>query len=301
MPETPPRQDQLRYDTISFLSDYGHADESVGVVKSVIRQLCPAAHVIDLTHEIAPFDTRAGGLALARAAQYVTPGVVIATVDPGTAAVRRPVAVEIGDGAAVLLGPDTGLLAPAVQMVGGATRAVWLNDDRHHLDAPGPPHPGRDVFAPVAARLCLGTPLDELGESIDTAGLLPGVFPISDTEDGALSAEVLWVDRYGVAQLNVSPDELDALGDVFELRLDGRARTARRVAVAEEVGTGSLGLVVDSYGMVAVVTDRSAAGEAFLQTGDQLTLVPLDDDPADAGLTTSVSLTRPASSDGGCP
>ena len=208
-------------------------------------------------------------------------------------------AIEIGEGAAVLLGPDTGLLAPAVQMVGGATRAVWLNDESHHLDAPGPAHPGRDVYAPVAARLCLGTPLEDLGEMIDPAGLLPGVFPISDSEDGGLSAEVLWVDRYGCAQLNVAPDELDALGEVFELRLDGRTRSARRVERAEDVGTGSLGLVVDAYGMVAVVTDRSAAGEALLQTGEQFTLVPLDDEPDGAGLTTTVSLSARGRSDGG--
>ncbi|MDE0216513.1 MAG: SAM-dependent chlorinase/fluorinase, partial [bacterium] len=66
----------LRYDTISFLSDYGLRDEFVGVVKSVIRSISPAAAVVDITHDIAPHDVRSGGLALARSAQYLVPGVV---------------------------------------------------------------------------------------------------------------------------------------------------------------------------------------------------------------------------------
>ena len=74
-----------RYDTVSFLSDYGTADEFVGVVHSVIRDLAPHVRVIDLTHGVAPFDVRAGSLALARSISYVASGVVLAVVDPGVA------------------------------------------------------------------------------------------------------------------------------------------------------------------------------------------------------------------------
>ena len=114
------------YDTISFLSDYGHDDEFVGVVHSVIASIAPHVRVVDVTHGIAPCNVRAGGLSLARAAQYLMPGVVLAVVDPGVGTDRRPVAVEVGDGASVLVGPDNGLLAPAVALVGGASRAVEL-------------------------------------------------------------------------------------------------------------------------------------------------------------------------------
>jgi S-adenosylmethionine hydrolase len=117
-----------RYDTITFLSDYGLVDEFVGVVKSVIRSIAPDAVVIDLTHEIEPHDVRGGGLTLARSAQYLAPGVVLAVVDPGVGSDRRAVAIEVGDGQSVLLGPDNGLLASAVAMVGGADRAVALTN-----------------------------------------------------------------------------------------------------------------------------------------------------------------------------
>src|SRR4051812_8079182 len=102
----------LRWSTVSFLSDYGLADEFVGVVHSVIRSIAPDVKVIDVPHAIEPHDVRAGGLALARSAQYLCPGVVLAVVDPGVGGNRRPIAIEVGDGASVLVGPDNGLLAP---------------------------------------------------------------------------------------------------------------------------------------------------------------------------------------------
>src|SRR5438128_3792150 len=85
-----------RHDTISFLSDYGHADEFVGVVKGVIRTIAPHVTVLDVCHEIPPHDIRAGGLTLARAVQYLPSGVVLAVVDPGVGSDRRAIAVEVG-------------------------------------------------------------------------------------------------------------------------------------------------------------------------------------------------------------
>src|SRR5881394_1092936 len=126
----------LRYDTISFLSDYGLADEFVGVVHSVLRSIAPDVAVVDITHQIPMYDVRAGGLALARSAPYLCPGVVLAVVDPGVGSARRAIAVEVGDGMSVLVGPDNGLLAPAVAMCGGATRAVELANPDYQLLGP---------------------------------------------------------------------------------------------------------------------------------------------------------------------
>src|SRR4051812_5561880 len=190
----------LRYDTISFLSDYGLVDEFVGVVHSVIRSIAPEAHVIDLTHQIAPYDVRAGGLALARSAPYLCPGIALAIVDPGVGTSRRGIAVEVGDGSSVLVGPDNGLLAPAVSMCGGASRVVELSNPEYQLEAPGPTFAGRDVFAPAVAHLCRGVPLDELGPEIEATSLRPGLLPVAHVQGGEVNAEVLWIDRYGNAQ-----------------------------------------------------------------------------------------------------
>ena len=98
----------------------GTTDEFVGVVHSVIRQLAPDVAVIDLTHEIPPYDVRAGGLTLARARSTCRPGVVARGGRPRRRHRPPAIAVEVGDGASVLVGPDNGLLAAAVAMVGGA-------------------------------------------------------------------------------------------------------------------------------------------------------------------------------------
>ncbi|QGG93784.1 SAM hydrolase/SAM-dependent halogenase family protein [Actinomarinicola tropica] len=280
----------LRYQTVSFLSDYGTADEFVGVVHSVIRSLAPDVRVIDVTHEVPPFDTRAGGLTLARAAQYLAPGVVVAVVDPGVGTDRRAVAVEVGDGASVLVGPDNGLLAPAVAMVGGATRAVELTNREYHLVAPGPTFDGRDVFAPVAAHLCNGVPLTELGTPIDPATLLPSMIPLTREEDGGLEAEALWVDRFGNVQLNVDPDELAPYGDPVRVVAGGRSRVARRIEAFGELGVNELGLLVDSYGLIALVADRSSAADALsIGESDAVRLELIDDDDT-GGATVPVQL-----------
>lgn len=276
-----------RYDTISFLTDYGTSDEFVGVVKAVLRDLAPHAMVIDLTHGIAPFDVRAGSLALARSISYVPSGVVLAVVDPGVGSARRAVAVEVADGEGVLLGPDNGLLAPAVAMAGGAGRAVVLDNADHHLHGPGATFAGRDVFAPVAAALCNGTDLHSVGTQINADLLLPGVIPLPQADETRVIAQVLWVDHFGNAQLNVGPDDLpSSFGERIELRFDdptdpggGFPRSARRVESFADITGGAVGLVVDSSGLLAVAMDqRSAAEEIGLAGGDQVTMIPTGDD-----------------------
>lgn len=283
----------LRYDTVSFLSDYGTSDEFVGLVHSVIRSIAPEVRVIDITHEIAPYDVRAGALTLARSAQYLAPGVVVAVVDPGVGTTRRAIAVDVGDGASVLVGPDNGLLAPAVAMVGGASRAFELTNREYHLPAPGPTFDGRDVFAPVAAHLCAGVPLTELGTEIDPATLLPSMIPLTREEDGGTEAEALWIDRFGNVQLNVDPDEIVGLGDTVRVVVQGRSRIARRVEAFGDLGVNEVGLVVDSYGLVAIAADRASAAEILdVAESDAVRLEPVDDE--NAGATVPVQL-RPRS------
>jgi S-adenosylmethionine hydrolase len=269
-----------RFDTITFLSDYGTGDEFVGVVHSVIRSIAPHVSVIDLTHEIPAYDVRAGSLTLGRAAQYLCPGVVLAVVDPGVGTMRRGVAVEVGGGQSYLIGPDNGLLASAVAMCGGATAAVELANPEYQLEAPGPTFAGRDVFAPAAAHLCLGVPLDQLGPPIDPLSLLPGLLPLTREEDGALIAEVLWVDRFGNAQLNVDPEEVARFGAAVQLRWAEDIRTARVAHTYEGIEPGQIGLVVDSYGMLSVCLGRrSAAAELGMPVGTEVTMqAPADED-----------------------
>jgi S-adenosyl-L-methionine hydrolase (adenosine-forming) len=274
-----------RFDTISFMSDYGTADEFVGVVKSVIHSIAANTAVIDITHEIPPYDTKAASWTLARSVQYLCPGVVLAIVDPGVGTARRAVAIEVGEGQSYLIGPDNGLLAPAVGMVGGATAAVELTNTEYQIEAPGPTFAGRDIFAPAAAHLCAGVPFHDLGESLDVTSLTPGLIPLPREEDGSLAGEILWVDRYGNCQLNIDPDQIAGWGDRIQLRWEGLrpgVRTVQRARTFDDIRPGQVGLVVDSYGLLAVsVAQGSAADHLGVAAGDEITLATPDAGPSD--------------------
>lgn len=300
MNSSAPAGKPLRFHNISFLSDYGNSDEFVGVVHSVIRTMAPEVRVIDITHDVAPHDVRAGGLALARSVQYMAPGIALAVVDPGVGTDRKPVAVEVADGGAFLVGPDNGLLAPAVAMVGGATGAVVLDNPEFHLPTTSRTFDGRDVFGPAAAHLCLGVPLAELGTPIDPIGLLPGLLPVSEVrDDGSITVEVLWIDRFGNAQLNLDPDVLREWPEVLMVEGGRVKRSAARVNTFADIPGGGFGLVVDSYGLIALAVDRgSAAAELSLNEGDELTLRPSE---GVASVASPVTLTTKSPAGGETP
>lgn len=283
-----------RFDTISFLSDLGVVDEHVGVVKAIVRDMAPHVQVIDLTHHIAPYDVRAGSLALARAVTYLPTGVILAVVDVGD---RRPIAVEVAGGKGVLLGPDNGLLASAVAMVGGAERTVVLDREEFHLASPGGTLVVRDVFAPIAAQLCNGTDIADLGTLVDAETILPGVVPLPREVDGdGVRAEVLWIDRSGNCQLNIGLDDVEPWGAAEGTRLQVTAgeqtRSVLRVGSAGALGPGAVGLLLDGSGLLTLVLDRrSAADELALATADQVTLQP-DTDGAQGSISVPIELRR---------
>ena len=291
-----------RYDTVTFLSDLGSHDEATGVVRAVLRDLAPEVAVVDLAHDLPAFDIRAASLALARSVAYLPQGVIIAAVDPSPGE-RPAVAIEVADGAGVFLGPDNGLLAPGVAMAGGAQRAVALTDTAWHLADSPSTFRARDVFAPVAARLCAGVDLADLGEPIDPVLLMPGVVPLPRDEGDSLAAEVLWVDRFGNAQLNVGPDDLEqrwGMGPASTVTVtvrDVAGQPVRRMATwvvsHSQVTQGALGLIVDATGMLALVANRSSAAiEVGVAAGDQVLLTPAVGERDARGVTTPVNLQR---------
>src|SRR5204863_8160785 len=117
---------------------------------------------------------------------------------------------------------------------------------------------GRDVFGPVAAHLCAGVELEELGELIDPLTLQPGMIPLPFTDGDAIATQVLWVDRFGNAQLNVGPDDVEHLGEQVRLRFLDQSRVARLTTAFADLGA-DVGLVVDSYGLLAVSLDQHSA------------------------------------------
>jgi S-adenosylmethionine hydrolase len=204
--------------------------------------------------------------------------VVLAIVDRGVGTDRRAVAVEVETG--FLVGPDNGLLAPAVAMLGGAIRVVSLTNPEYQLEAPGATFAGRDIFAPAAGYLAAGTALEALGDLVDPFSLIPGMVPLPREADGRAAGEVLWIDRYGNAQLNIDPGDLAALGvepgGPVEVRCGEERRTARWVGSYAEARPFEVAVVVDSYGLVSLTLDRRPAAEELgLRPGSAVTLGPV--------------------------
>jgi S-adenosyl-L-methionine hydrolase (adenosine-forming) len=270
---------------IFLLTDYGRLDELAGVVHAVLARLAPGAPVVDLTHDVAPFDVRAGGLALERAAPHLGPGVVLGVVDPGVGTDRRPVAlaVDSGDGPRALVGPDNGLLCRAADAFGGAKAVVTLpaaspGEGRHTFD-------GRDVFAPAAAALWRGEQVEALGTPFDPSELIRLPRPHLVVSQGVIEAEVLWVDRFGNVQLTATATDGHSAGFHSGASVDVDVGTPERWAPAlfvhsfgalEDAGTAGgpgLGLMVDANRHLALVcARRSAATVLGVQPGDVVTL-----------------------------
>jgi S-adenosylmethionine hydrolase len=252
---------------ISFLSDYGHADEFVGVVHGVIARIQPELRVIDVTHGVDRGNVRAGALALLRAIQYLPNGVVLAVVDPGVGTNRRAIAAETGWG--FFVGPDNGLLAPAVAMVGGATSFVSLEASDFQLPREGITFDGRDVFAPAAAVLASGeASLADLGPAVEPASVTPLLLPLVEHDDGVVSGEVFWIDHFGNAQTNVTPEDLRLCGLAPGAEVLVRIGTVEHeMPWVDTYGDHPGGVVhVDSQGLVAIAVPGGRADDTFAIT-----------------------------------
>lgn len=263
---------------ISFLSDFGYQDEFVGVVHGVLARIAPDSRVIDITHGIAAGDVRAGSLALMRAIQYLPQGVALAVVDPGVGTARTPIAAETPWG--FFVGPDNGLLSPAVAMVGGATRIVAIENPDLVIPSEGTTFDGRDRFGPAAAVLASGEArLPELGSELEPSAVMPLMLPLSDLAGGVLSGQTWWIDHFGNAQTNVSPGELSAMGlqpgSLVGVKVGNRDHTLPWAAAYGEVEPGKPLLHVDSYGLIAIAVREGRAEELFdLSEGTAVSFSP---------------------------
>jgi S-adenosylmethionine hydrolase len=265
---------------ITFLSDYGLGDEFVGVVHAVIARICPDARVIDLGHGVPRQDARAGASMLAGALPFAPPGVHLAVVDPEVGARRRAIALLTVDEDRLLVGPDNGLLMPAAERFGGVLEAVEISSSPWRLEPVSATFHGRDLFAPVAARLACGEPLASAGTPVEPAELVALSLPTASVDGGAVETTVVRIDGFGNVELAGSHADLGAAG--LRLGAPVAARTgARRVVgvVARtfaDVGLGDLIVYEDAGGSLALaVNGGDAATLLGVRGGDAVRLEPV--------------------------
>jgi S-adenosylmethionine hydrolase len=258
---------------VSFLTDFGLQDDFVGTCHGVIARIAPEARVIDVTHGIPPQAVLQGALVLANTTPYLPVGVHLAVVDPGVGSERRAVAVRAVDGR-VFVGPDNGLLMLAADGVGVAAVHV-LSDARYRLPEVSHTFHARDVFAPAAAHIAVGVPLEELGPRLDPADLVRLAVPEPDVGRSQLSTEVLVIDRFGNVSTNARRSHIDALGvqsgDRVEVRLTLDRYYATVAETFADAGAGELILYEDSYGLMTLaISNGDAAGLTGVGIGDEI-------------------------------
>jgi S-adenosylmethionine hydrolase len=249
---------------VTLLTDFGTADGYVAEVKGVLLSEAPGVTVVDASHDLPAHDVEAGRLALARFWRRFPRGTVhLVVVDPGVGTGRAALAVE-SDGR-FLVGPDNGVLSPALLFAGA--RAVRLAVGPRAA----PTFHGRDVFAPAAARLALGSALDSLGE--------PAAEPVvrrtpeaRRLPDGGVEGCVIAVDRFGNAVTNLLAGPSSTRpGAVLEV--GGHAVPVRRVYADAEPGDAVA--LAGSNGLLEVaVRDGSAAEVLGLRRGSGVVLRP---------------------------
>jgi S-adenosyl-L-methionine hydrolase (adenosine-forming) len=264
---------------ITLLTDYGHDDEFAGVLRAVIAQIAPRAEVIDLTHGVRRHAVAEGAVVLARALPYSPAGIHLAVVDPGVGSGRRGIAVRVREDERMLVGPDNGLLAPAIGALGGAVAAVDVSLSPFRLEPVSATFHGRDLFAPVAARLALGASLEDAGEPVDPGTLAPAPLPGPRFEDPGVTAHVVAIDGYGNASLNVGHEDLPRtglrLGRAVHVEAAGKSHELPHALTFSDVPPGTAVLYEDAYRALALAVNRGSAAQVLgLEPGTEVRLRP---------------------------
>ncbi|HKA57860.1 MAG TPA: SAM-dependent chlorinase/fluorinase [Gemmatimonadales bacterium] len=217
---------------VTLLTDFGTADSYVAEMKAVLLSRNADLTIVDIAHEVAPGDVRAAQYLLSRAWRHFPKSTIhIAVIDPGVGTERRAIAAE-SEGHR-FLAPDNGLLSflpiesrfVAILIPAGAS----------------PTFHGRDVFAPAAATLAAGDPLDALGTRVTKPVRAP--LPVAHHDGTAVIGEVIYVDRFGTLISNIEPETVEPgvrirLGDVDVGPLQRTFADAARGALVAFTGSG---------------------------------------------------------------
>lgn len=251
---------------VVFLSDFGTADDAVAICKGVMLGLAPRLRIVDLTHDVPPFSIRDGARLLAGPTAYYPPGTVfVAVVDPGVGGARRAIVARSRRGQYFVL-PDNGLVtlvadADGLEEVREISNPKWTRDG-----TVSPTFQGRDVFAPVAARIARGDDWREVGAVVETPVRIEAA-AVSRGADG-LEGEVVALDgHYGNLLTNVEGADFATLGwaagDRVPVRVGSRELTLPFARTFSEVPAGSALLYIDSRGRVALAVNRGSFEKTY--------------------------------------
>jgi S-adenosylmethionine hydrolase len=263
---------------IGFVSDFGLEDTWVGVCHAVIHSACPQARVVDLGHQIAPFDIRKAA-AVASSGVYQLPDAIhLIVVDPGVGGGRADLCL-VTKGGTRLVGPDNGVLLPATRRTGGVESAVAINPDKIDFKPPLPTFHARDVMAPAAAALACGVDPFSLGSEVDPETLVPAPFGAPRQEGEHVATEVVDIDRFGSVRVGIYDTEFEEFGldaEGLELAFGHAVVEAPMGKTFSDTEKGGVVALVDSSGWLTLAVRNGSAAERFgIEPGARANIRPL--------------------------
>jgi S-adenosylmethionine hydrolase len=250
---------------ICFTSDFGSGDTWVGMCHAVIHRACPQARVVDLAHDIAPFDIRKASAVAAAGVWQLPDAIHLVVADPGVGGGRRDLALVTGGGS-ILVGPDNGVLMPSTWRAGGVVEAYSIVPEHLDFRQPLPTFHARDVLAPAAAALACGVEASAIGESIDIDSLAPAPFERCREEGGVLVAEVIDMDRFGSLRIAIPAEEVVARGlakGTLELAFGHLMIEVPFGTTFSDVGEGDPLALIDSSGWLTLAIRLGSAAERY--------------------------------------
>ena len=245
---------------VTLTTDFGLSDSFVGIMKGVMLSIDPDIIFVDITHEIPPQDIIAGAICLHSIRESFPQGTVhLAVVDPGVGTERNPVIVKTER--YFYVGPDNGiftLISPEIKKV------VKISKSEFVARNPSATFHGRDIFAPVAARL-FSTPIEKFGESLDGVSMLP--IPLPGIKGGVIEGEIIYVDRFGNLFTNITSEYLlnpfpDSVSVKREI-LIGSTKIETLSASYSEGGEGALAAIINSFGYMEIYIKNGNAKSKY--------------------------------------
>jgi S-adenosyl-L-methionine hydrolase (adenosine-forming) len=259
---------------IALMTDFGMRDHFVATMKGVILQIDPRALIVDVTHEVDPQQVYEAAFTLRQAFPYFPEHTIfVAVVDPTVGTSRRILAARYSN--RILLVPDNGVIT-LIHRDAELQEMRLVENRRFMAGSLSSTFHGRDIFAPVAAHLSKGARLGELGPMADSLELLELAKP-AHTGDGALTGEVVYVDRFGNLITNISALDLSAAntpGHTHRVRVEGRDVGPIRIAYAD-VPAGECVALIGSTEMLEIAVNQGSAHERLaLAKGARVTVEP---------------------------
>ncbi len=262
---------------IGFVSDFGLEDAWVGVCRAVIYQACPQARVVDLAHQIPPYDIRKGAVAASAGVWQLPNAIHLVVVDPGVGGGRKDLCL-VTEAGTMLVGPDNGVLLPATWHAGGIAEAFSIDPGKLAARPPLATFHARDVLAPAAAALACGVEPRSLGDKLDPAGLVPAPYEQGRKEGDVVVTEVLDVDRFGSLRFGVYAEQVAGFG--LEVSKLGVSLGHLSMVVAfgktfSDVSEGDPVCIVESSGLLTLAVRLGSASARYsVEAGDAVRLHP---------------------------